>query len=499
MAKGKKPTEANASDGTNQQIAPSNEKALVPVPVDGCSMGDGLPYAPENWPNPGDIWRWKVGNRKATSGHWVDRFLYAPKSFQQPAFSSKVSVEQYIKKQFPDTDVEKFFASFIWRIPAADYAPRKEGSSKRTNGCGDAGSESSGSEDCKAGNKMCYMRSKEKSDVFAAKACDICCSERNFCRDCCCILCCKTIDWAYEGYSCIRCEAYVDEKLICGHVAHLDCALRCYLAGTVRGSINLDVEYYCRRCDNKTDLMEHMTKLFKTCESVNSSEDAEKMLNLGLSILHDSKQIRAKNLQSCMELVVAKLKHGLPHEEIWKKDDNFSAFTSGGDISNNVNEITLLGALHIGRNRTQSVGSRKEIEASRGSATVDARAQTPIYITADHSNVSAKLDDDINKVLQELKKSQESEFRLAEQKLLTQKDLLLSLYQQLDVDRSKLATQFSSPNGNDSDALLTNVLARVDRIKYEELKLQDMMKIADGFGQTPKTILSIHFGMNVDE
>jgi hypothetical protein len=32
-----------------------------------------LPYAPENWPCPGDEWYWKVGNRLAPGGHWVDR------------------------------------------------------------------------------------------------------------------------------------------------------------------------------------------------------------------------------------------------------------------------------------------------------------------------------------------------------------------------------------------------------------------------------------------
>ncbi|XVF38250.1 hypothetical protein REPUB_Repub20aG0084000 [Reevesia pubescens] len=57
-----------------------------------------------------------------------------------------------------------------------------------------------------------------------------------------------TIDLKYGGYSYIKCEAMVD-GCICGHVAHLNCALRSNMAGTVGGSIGLDAEYYCRRCD----------------------------------------------------------------------------------------------------------------------------------------------------------------------------------------------------------------------------------------------------------
>ncbi|KAH7666270.1 hypothetical protein IHE45_13G090400 [Dioscorea alata] len=485
MAKGKKPADTDASDRSNDRISPMKDKPLVPIAVAGCSSGEGLPYAPEDWPNPGDIWRWRVGNRKATSGHWVDRFLYAPKSLQQTTFSSRVSVEQYIKKQFPNEDVEKFFASFLWRIPAADYAPRKE---------------SSGSEDCKAGNKMCSMQTKEKTDAFVVMPCNICCGERNFCRNCCCILCCKSIDWAYEGYSYIRCEASVDEKFICGHVAHLDCARRCYLAGTVKGSINLDVEYYCRRCDNRTDLMEHMTKLFKTSQSVNSYEDIEKMLNLALPLLRESQHILAKNLHTSMETVLAKLKRGFSLEEIWKSEDIALTFTSGGrNITNNGNEITTFESLDIGRDNNERAGFRKEAGALHGGHTITAQAQMPIYITTDHSNVSARLDEDIAKALQELKRSQESEYRFAAQRLYEQKDLLLSLYQQLEGDRSKLALEFSLRNGNDSDALLTNILTRVDRIKEEEVKLHEMLKIGKGFGQTPKTILGLHFGVNNDE
>lgn len=62
--------------------------------------------------------------------------------------------------------------------------------------------------------------------------------------ECCCILCCKTINTAIGGYSYITCKATVLDGNICGHIAHIDCALRAYVAGSVGGSIGLDAEYF---------------------------------------------------------------------------------------------------------------------------------------------------------------------------------------------------------------------------------------------------------------
>ncbi|RRT82863.1 hypothetical protein B296_00003990 [Ensete ventricosum] len=120
-------------DGSNCHPSPVKENRLVAVPVVACSSGLGLPYAPEDWPCPGDRWRWKVGSRKSSSGHWVDRYLYAPPTCPKSAgsrrhgngFPSRVSVEEYIRKEFPDADVNAFFSSFIWRVPCADFTPQK--------------------------------------------------------------------------------------------------------------------------------------------------------------------------------------------------------------------------------------------------------------------------------------------------------------------------------------------------------------------------------------
>lgn len=138
--------------------------------------------------------------------------------------------------------------------------------------------------------------------------CDICCTEAKFCRDCCCILCSKTINFSYGGYDYIRCEAMTGEGTICGHAAHIDCALRCYMAGTVGGSIGLDSEYYCRRCDARTDLVPHVSRLLQTCESLDSRDNIEKILNIGICILRSSEKTSAKELLKRIEGAVAKVK-----------------------------------------------------------------------------------------------------------------------------------------------------------------------------------------------
>lgn len=165
------------------------------------------------------------------------------------------------------------------------------------------------SNSCKAGNKMCNSLVEQvENSPIAVMPCNICCSEPRFCRDCCCILCCKTIDYTYGGYSFIKCEAIVEEAYICGHISHIDCALRCYLAGKVGGSIGLDAEYYCRRCDARTDLVPHVTRLVQTCESVYSRDDIEKILNVGISILRGSQKTSAKGLLNHIDLAFTKVK-----------------------------------------------------------------------------------------------------------------------------------------------------------------------------------------------
>ncbi|KAG2306613.1 hypothetical protein Bca52824_026361 [Brassica carinata] len=86
------------------------------------SNGQGLPYAPVDWPSPGDVWTWRVGRRVTATGFYQDRFLILPQRLQQKnvpkSFASKPTLARYIQTSFPGMDADAFFASFSWKIPA---------------------------------------------------------------------------------------------------------------------------------------------------------------------------------------------------------------------------------------------------------------------------------------------------------------------------------------------------------------------------------------------
>ena len=117
--------EIEVPEETEGSMPGIKENGLTLKPVSPDESGEGLPYAPENWPNPGDSWGWRVGKRVAQTGHYLDRYLYLPKrlrgvngSGRKVGFASKLSVERYIRTTFPATDVDAFFASFSWKIPS---------------------------------------------------------------------------------------------------------------------------------------------------------------------------------------------------------------------------------------------------------------------------------------------------------------------------------------------------------------------------------------------
>ncbi|CAA2990782.1 Hypothetical predicted protein, partial [Olea europaea subsp. europaea] len=100
-------------------------------------------------------------------------------------FASKLSLERYTRKNFPDVDVNAFFASFSWKIPSKSRMKGKlqniQVPTLSLMTC------------CKAGNRVCNSLLATEDSISDVMSCDICCSETSFCRDCCCILCCKTI------------------------------------------------------------------------------------------------------------------------------------------------------------------------------------------------------------------------------------------------------------------------------------------------------------------
>lgn len=102
---------------------------------------------------------------------------------------------------------------------------------------------------------------------------------------------------------------------------------------------------------------------------------------------------------------------------------------------------------------------------------------------------SLKLEAEIDQVLDALRKSQEYEYKLAEERLQAHKTYLQNLYQQLDSEKSELASQ----NSSGSEA----VRQREEQIRQEVMKLEVMKKVANGFGRTSKDILKECFGLEI--
>lgn len=108
---------------------------------------------------------------------------------------------------------------------------------------------------------------------------------------------------------------------------------------------------------------------------------------------------------------------------------------------------------------------------------------------------SLKLEDEIDHVLLELKKSQESEYKIAGERLYAQKNYILSLYQQLENEKSELSCRESLAGPDSFPGRVSN---RVQQIERELKKLKDMGKVANGFGKTSKVILKDHFGLETE-
>ncbi|XP_054821899.1 protein OBERON 2-like [Prosopis cineraria] len=465
--------------------------SLLPLlPVAAETHGEGLPYAPENWPEPGDIWGWRTGRRVAQNGHFLDRYLYLPARLSHSeipgssrkhrlCFPSKLSVERYIKSNYPETDIEAFFALFSWKIPSIPSTPTKGNSdpivavplrqishdSYTEQSASESESVSSG---CKVKNKMCNGQVLKKAgEDSPAMPCDICCAEPGFCRDCCCILCSKIVDSAYRGYNYIQCQEKINNN-ICGHISHMECALRCRMAGTVGGSIGLDAEYYCRRCDGRTDLIPHVNKLLRICKAIDSKDDIENILNLGACLLRGSKKAIAKKLLRHFELANLKLKCGF--DDIWEEEEegNHAAYSAGFTENGHAPMDVMRDESPLNVRNSESCGHPPEL---------------------------VELEVEIDQALQDLRKSQEFEYKLAEERLHAQKNYLNNLYQQLKSEKSELAR----PRSSSSSSVVSDhaIRKREEQIRLESQKLEDMKKVAHGFGSTPHYILREHFGLGI--
>ncbi|CAJ2630221.1 unnamed protein product [Trifolium pratense] len=462
------------SDGNSDNGGGSKKFSnLTPVPPE--ESGVGLPYAPENFPNPGDIWRWKAGKRISNNGNFRDRYLYLPPRLSAPAnrtsfrggFASKLAVERYVRERFPKSNISDFFASFSWRIPsglpgnmnpAVDELKQFELEEQEESNvpCDIDG--------CKAGNHKCSSLILEKESP-PVMPCDFCCAEPKFCRECCCILCYKAVDSTHGGCSYIMCKVKHDDT-ICGHVAHLECAFRAYMAGTLGGMIGLDAEYFCRRCNGRTELIPHVYKLLLTCESIDSDDVKETFLNLGINLLHGSEKAAAKELMSRIALAVSKLKCGTNIEDILNVGDKVTAHSSGS--SNN------------GEAATEDESPLNPSNVVNGTNYFRYRSEV------------LKIEADIDQGLEALRKSQKHEYKLAEENLRAHTKYLQNLLQQLNKEKSELACQ---PNTSHSSVLFQTVEKREEQLRQAMIKFEEMKKVVNGFGGTPKTILEKHFGL----
>nr|KYP61796.1 hypothetical protein KK1_016307 [Cajanus cajan] len=451
----------------------SSHSSLNLYPVGPEVAGMGYPYAPEDWPEKGDVWGWRTGRRiVANRLHFQDRYLYLPERLNrqlkekkkeipesaskpvrmQHIFPSKLAVERYIKNNFPDADLDAFFASFSWKIPALrlyDNAlpiaavPLQQISFEESH---------PNVVTCQAKNSLCpSLLYEEVEKNIPLMFCEICCNKSGFCRHCCCILCNKTVSSAYGGYTYIKCEGKIGAG-ICGHVTHLGCALHGLLAGKVGENIGLDFRYQCRRCDRKTDMISQFDNLLQTCKAAKlDGKILKKIFSLRAYMLCGSEQIMTKKLLRGIELAFSKLQYGPDVEDTWKEDDSLVAHRADHDNGVTVNE--------------------------------------------NFSNVKTGLKSydflDLDEVLQNLKKSQELEYKLAEETLQTQKTYLLNLYQQLESEKNQFACQNSS--GSDAISL------KMKQIEQETMKFEVMKKVANGFGRTPNDILREYFGLKVTD
>ncbi|KAG5586718.1 hypothetical protein H5410_047152 [Solanum commersonii] len=251
-----------------------NEIGLQLYPVSEYDSGEGLPYAPVDWPNAGDKWGWRAGKRVTSSGTFRDRYLYLPKHFKAPkggkknAFRSKISVKKYLQSEYPDMDINQFLASFSWMIPSKQSPSSKDIDfdsymKERTTSLG---------------TELHYLLSDSPIKAITCKAVSLVFAE--------------TVVVSFAAKLSVR--------------TMMDCALRAYMAATVGGNINLDAQYLCRYCDSRMDLVPHALKLLNTCTYVASRVDIEKILNVGICILSGSQKRSGKELLHRIETIKAK-------------------------------------------------------------------------------------------------------------------------------------------------------------------------------------------------
>ncbi|KAJ7552557.1 hypothetical protein O6H91_06G060300 [Diphasiastrum complanatum] len=174
---------------------------------------------------------------------------------------------------------------------------------------------------CRAENTNCGLETGKSVFQGPLKClrCELCCEEPGFCRECTCLLCCKALKPSLEENFTIRCLHRISQAGICGHAAHLHCALDSQMAGVVKLR-GIDMEYLCRRCDKKTDLKDVISHLIEGMTKVTVKPCAEKMLKLALRTIQGSQRggRETKMLESTAHWALDKIKKGEDIQTLFK-------------------------------------------------------------------------------------------------------------------------------------------------------------------------------------
>lgn len=102
----------------------------------------------------------------------------------------------------------------------------------------------------------------------------------------------------------------------------------------------------------------------------------------------------------------------------------------------------------------------------------------------DYRSHSLKFEADIDDVMETLRKSQELECKVVEERLRAQQIYLQGLYDQIDREMAEL----ECPNLTHSEPLFRAIRERKEQIRQELAKYEDMKKVASGFSRTSNDI-----------
>ncbi len=108
--------------------------------------------------------------------------------------------------------------------------------------------------------------------------------------------------------------------------------------------------------------------------------------------------------------------------------------------------------------------------------------------------LESQYEDDIQMALKKLKETQAAEYEAARESLLAQRRVVLDHCQQLETARCEFAKQKSRASMQEFDHCTDSLVNEFGKVQEERKVFKSMLAIANGFGQVPKDILSIHFG-----